>query len=44
VKYFHPIQDADPDSIVPDIAVSLKLEDFLNGRDAVLEKAVSNSL
>jgi serine/threonine protein kinase len=43
VKYFHPIQDADPESVVPDISVSLKLEDFLAGRDPVLEKAISNS-
>ena len=43
VKYFRPIQDADPESVVPDISASLKLEDFLAGRDPVLEKAVSNS-
>jgi len=43
-KYFRPISDADPDSIMPDIGVSLKLEDFLSGRDPALEKAISNSL
>jgi C-terminal processing protease CtpA/Prc len=44
VKYFRPIPDADPQSIVPDIPVNLALEDFLGGRDPVLEKALSNSL
>ena len=43
VKYFHPISDADPESVVPDFPLSLKLEDFLAGRDPVLEKAISNS-
>jgi len=44
VKYFRPMADADPESIVPDIPVSLTLEDFLGCRDPVLEKALSNSL
>jgi hypothetical protein len=44
VKYFHPLQDADPESVVPDIPVSLTLEDFLAGRDPVLETAISNSV
>jgi serine/threonine protein kinase len=43
VKYFHPIQDADPESVMPDIPVSLTLEDFLAGRDPVLERAITNS-
>jgi serine/threonine protein kinase len=43
VKYFHPIQDADPESVLPDIPAILKWEDFLAGRDPVLEKAISNS-
>jgi C-terminal processing protease CtpA/Prc len=43
VKYFHPIQDADPESVMPDIPVAVKLEDFLAGRDPVFERAISNS-
>jgi serine/threonine protein kinase len=44
VKYFHPLQDADPESVVPDFPVSLTLEDFLAGRDPALETAISNSV
>jgi hypothetical protein len=44
VKYFHPVSDADPDSIVPDVPARLTLEDFLAGRDPVLEAALSRSL
>lgn len=43
-KYFRPISDADPESIMPDVAVRLTLEDFLAGRDPVLEAALSHSL
>jgi serine/threonine protein kinase len=43
-KYFRPISDADPDSIVPDLPVSLTLEDFIAGRDPVMEKAITHSL
>ena len=44
VKYFHPISDADPESIMPDVAVRMTLEDFLAGRDPALEAALSHSL
>jgi len=43
-KYFRPISDADPDSIVPDLPVSLTLEDFIAGRDPIMEKAITHSL
>jgi len=43
-KYFRPISDADPDSIVPDVPVSLTLEDFIAGRDPIMEKAITHSL
>lgn len=43
VKSFHPISDADPESIMPDIPVRLTLEDFLAGHDPVLEAALSHS-
>jgi C-terminal processing protease CtpA/Prc len=44
VKYFHPIPDADPESIMPDVAVRMTLEDYLAGLDPALEAALSHSL
>jgi C-terminal processing protease CtpA/Prc len=41
-KYFRPISDGDPESIMPDVTVRLTLEDFLAGRDPVLEAALSH--
>ncbi len=43
-KYFRPISDADPQSVMPDVPVRLTLEDFLAGRDPVLEAALSRPL
>lgn len=39
-KHFHLISDADPSTLAPDIAVSSSLNDFLIGRDPVLEAAL----
>jgi len=43
MKFFHPISDTDPESVMPDVPVRLTFEDFLAGRDAVLETALSAS-
>jgi hypothetical protein len=42
-KYFRPISDNDPASVMPDVPVRLTLEDFLAGRDPILEAALSDS-
>jgi hypothetical protein len=34
------IRDADPPSLVPDLAVPLRWDDYEKGRDAVLERAL----
>jgi hypothetical protein len=36
-KYFTLLEDRDPDSLYPDITVETEYEDFLNGRDTILE-------
>lgn len=36
-KYFTLLADSDPDSLYPDITVETKFEDFLNGRDTILD-------
>ncbi len=36
-KYFTLLKDSDPDSLDPDITVETRFEDFLNGRDTILE-------
>lgn len=36
-KYFRLLKDRDPDSLYPDITVETEFEDFLNGRDTILE-------
>ena len=36
-KYFRLLEDSDPDSLYPDITVETEFEDFLNGRDTILE-------
>jgi hypothetical protein len=36
-KYFTLLEDSDPDSLYPEITVETRFEDFLNGRDTILE-------
>ena len=36
-KYFRLLKDSDPDSLYPDITVETEFEDFLNGKDTILE-------
>jgi hypothetical protein len=36
-NYFKLLKDTDPDSLYPEITVETKFEDFLNGRDTILE-------
>jgi hypothetical protein len=43
-KHFRLIQDADPSTLKPDIAVLRSLDDFLGGRDPVLEAALHHPL
>jgi hypothetical protein len=43
-KHFHLIQDADPSTLAPDIFVPYSLNDFLAGRDPVLEAALHHPL
>jgi hypothetical protein len=43
VKFFRPLSDGNPESIMPDVSVRLTLGDFLAGRDPVLEAALSHS-
>jgi serine/threonine protein kinase len=42
-KHFHLMQDADPSTLAPDITVPSTLDDFLAGRDPVLEAALHHS-
>ena len=42
-KYFRTIKDADPDSLVPDVMIEMTVDDWLAGRDPVLEKALELS-
>jgi C-terminal processing protease CtpA/Prc len=43
-KHFHMVRDGDPPSLEPDIAVPTSFEDYLAGRDRVLETALRNPL
>jgi hypothetical protein len=43
-RYVHKIRDADPLSLDPDIVVPYSLNDFLAGRDPVLEAALHHPL
>jgi len=36
-KYFRLLKASDPDSLYPDITVETEFEDFLNGKDTILE-------
>jgi hypothetical protein len=36
-NYFKLLENSDPDSLYPDITVETKFEDFLSGRDSILE-------
>jgi hypothetical protein len=40
-RYFRLVRDADPPSLEPDVAVPLRWDDYRNGRDAVLERALA---
>jgi C-terminal processing protease CtpA/Prc len=41
-KYFQAMRDADPPSVEPDLIVPLSIDDFLTGRDPVLETALAH--
>jgi hypothetical protein len=43
-KHFLLVRDADPSTLVPDIAILVSLNDFLSGRDPVLEAALHQPL
>jgi hypothetical protein len=43
-KHFHLVQDADPSTLAPDIEVPSGLNDFLAGRDPVLDTALRHPL
>jgi len=43
-KHFHLMSDADPPSVKPDIFVQRSLEDYLAGRDPVLDAALRHPL
>lgn len=40
VKYFRLMKDADPAALFPDIQVPRSLDDYLNGRDPILDAAL----
>jgi hypothetical protein len=40
-RYFRLIRDADPPSLVPDVAVPLRWDDYRSGRDQVLDRALA---
>ncbi len=43
-KHFHLVRDADPPSLDPDVFVQRSLEDYLAGRDPVLDAALRHPL
>jgi hypothetical protein len=43
-KHFHLMPNADPPTLAPDVPVPYSLQDFLSGRDPVLEAALQHPL
>jgi C-terminal processing protease CtpA/Prc len=43
-KFFSPVKDSDPLTLAPDIFITRSIEDYLGGRDPVLEAALHHPL